>query len=289
MEMVHVLRNLNAAAASGGPCSEIGGVFWVDVPEAALGQAQSLFPRLGYTVGIDLPVPAHGGRSARSVRWRKRYYELHRIYEEQEETYRSQAPDCSEFLLAGEDGTTRRVRGYRGNSQPGQRRGLPVCDARLLVNLVSPSRGNGRLLDPFAGAGSVVRHAVTSGLETYSTDIDPRLALGLADLGSCHCVADARQLPFPAGFFDAIATEPPYDQTEGNVAAQGIPGLSRLLKSSGRMSMLLADWQTEEALMAGEQVHMKSLVSCRIDRKGLACTAVVWEKEGQQERCTATR
>jgi len=55
------------------------------------------------------------------------------------------------------------------------------------------------------------------------------------------------------------------------------------------MSMLLADWQTEEALMAGKQVHMKSLVSCPIDRKGLECTAVVWEKEGQQERCTATR
>ena len=120
-----------------------------------------------------------------------------------------------------------------------------------------------------------------SGYETYSTDVDPRLAPGLADLGSYHSVADARQLPFPAGFFDAIATEPPYDQTDGNVAAQAIPGLARVLNSSGRMSMLLADWQAEGALMAAEKVQMKSLVSCRIDRKGLDCTALVWEKQGQ--------
>ncbi|MFC1452377.1 TRM11 family SAM-dependent methyltransferase [Verrucomicrobiota bacterium] len=218
---------------------------------------------------------------ARHVRWRGCHYELRRIYEEEKDAYRSQAPDRNEFLLARGDGAARLVRGYRGSSQPGERRGLPVCDARLLVNLVSPPGCEGRLLDPFAGAGGIVRHAMAAGLDTFSSDIDPCLAPGLTHLGSDHRIGDARQLPFPDEFFDAIATEPPYDETHGDVVVEAVPELSRLLKRSGRMSMLCAEWQTEEASRRAERLCLRSLLCSQIDRKGLGCMVIAWEKQAQ--------
>lgn len=280
MEMVCLLRGLRAVPASGGPLSEESGVFWVDIPEAALTEAEQLFPRSGYTCAVDLPVPRQGQPSgrARGVRWRGRHYELRRIYEEEEAAYRSQAPDRSEFLLARGDGSARLVRGYRGSGRPGERRGLPVCDARLLVNLVAPAGGEGALLDPFAGAGGIVRHAIAAGLDTFSSDVAADLAPGLTHLGSHHRIADARQLPFPDEFFDAIATEPPYDETHGNVAVDAVPELSRLLKPSGRMSMLCAEWQAEQVSRTAERLRLSVLLYSQIDRKGLDCTVLAWQK-----------
>ncbi len=286
--MVCLLRDFDAAAASGGPLSEESGVFWVDLREPALAEAQRLFPRLGYTSAIDLPLVTRGAalRHTRRVRWRKRNYELHRLYEEREDDYRSQAPDRSEFLFVDADGTTRLIRGYRGNDRPGSRRGLSVCDARLLVNLVSPPGGQGRLIDPFAGAGGIVRHALAAGFETYSSDVDPALSPGLTHLGSEHRVADARELPFPTEFFDAIATEPPYDHAQGSAATRSVAELARVLKPGGRTSMLCATWQAREVLPAAEELGLRILLCSPIDRKGLACTVIVWEKPVRPPRTT---
>jgi len=291
MEMVCLLRGLEAVPASGGPLSEESGVFWVDVPEAALSEAELLFARLGYTCAVDIPVLTQRQPSgkAESVRWRGRHYKLRRIYEEDEDAYRSQAPDSSEFLLARGDGSTRLVLGYRGSSQPGERRGLPVCDARLLVNLVSPTGGEGTLLDPFAGAGGIVRHAIAAGLDTASSDVAAGLAPGLTNLGSRHRVADARQLPFPDGSFDAIATEPPFDRAYAGIVGEAIHELARVLKPSGRMSMLCAQWQSEEASRTAERSCLKTLLRSQIDRKGLDCVVLSWEKQGRQERYAAPR
>jgi tRNA G10 N-methylase Trm11 len=100
----------------------------------------------------------------------------------------------------------------------------------------------------------------------------------LTHLGTEHRVADVRHLSFPDEYFDAIATEPPYDQTAGNIPAQAVRELSRVLVSGGRMSMLPAEWQIEEVLRAAETAGLACLLTSPIDRKGLDCAVAVWEK-----------
>jgi hypothetical protein len=132
------------------------------------------FPLLGYTYAVDLLDPtdskyriyydtnmAYQG----AVRWRKEQYNLIRLYEENLEILRESAPDRRTFLFESKDGIVRPVRGYRGSSDPLSRRGLPVYDARMLVNVVSQSN-NKLFLDPFAGVGGIILEALKS---NYST------------------------------------------------------------------------------------------------------------------------
>ena len=86
----------------------------------------------------------------------------------------------------------REIRGYRDDSGPLSRRGLPTYDARMLANVAAAGEG-GTLLDPFAGAGGVVIEALAHGCRVVSCDIDPALRYGLASLARSHAVADARR------------------------------------------------------------------------------------------------
>lgn len=144
-EALCLFRDLDATAPLGGPLSERGGVFWLSVPQERLPTEFSRLPRLGYTSAVDLVQPAAGDRAAprplaasghRVVRWRHQLCRLVRVYEEDPEAHRALAPDRRAFLLETVGGKVRAVTGYRGNGTPLGRRGLPVCDARMLVNMV---------------------------------------------------------------------------------------------------------------------------------------------------------
>ena len=227
-EAVRILTDLGSELPLGGPLSEQKGVFWLNIPFDSLERARNRLNRLGYTYAVDLLTPFHGKklhldtrahREGRLTKWRGQIYRLERIYEEDNERIRALAPDQRFFLLETRDGQVRTVKGYRGDGSALSRRGLPVSDARLLVNLVfRPSRG--RLLDPFAGTGGIVIEALESGWQVLSTDVDKTLRHGLKSVGSSHFVADASYLPFANESVDAVATEPPYDkQVEGALSA----------------------------------------------------------------------
>ncbi|MCG3179586.1 MAG: hypothetical protein BIFFINMI_01924 [Phycisphaerae bacterium] len=282
-EVLALLADLGAVALGGGPMSDRGGLFWIDTPEESLAVAERRLPRLGYTDAVDLLTPddAGGAGSREVVRWRGRPFAVSPLYVEDAQAYREASPDQAEFLLAGADGVVRAVRGYRGSGGARTRRALPVCDARLLVNLAAPPAGCGRLLDPFAGAGGVVRAAVRAGLTVASTDIDPQLAAGLAGLGAEHRVADARRLPLDDASFDAVATEPPYDASADNVPAEAMAELCRVLKPAGRLAMLAADWQEEGLTRAAAGLPLAARMIRPIDRKGSPCLLACWVKEAR--------
>jgi hypothetical protein len=288
LEALCLLEGLGATAPPGGPLSEQSGVFWIELPDAAEPAARDRLPRLGYSVAVDrlTPVPERAsprGERLPRVRWRGGSYRIERLYEEDAEATRESAPDRREFLFEDRAGRVRSVRGYRGDGEATSRRGLPVCDARMLVNLVAwqqtfrPKVG-GALLDPFAGAGGIVREALACGARVASVDVDPALRHGLAALGASHCVADARRLPFGGSTFDGAATEPPYHPEIEGVVRAGLRELARVVRAEGRIAMLCAAGHAPGLRQEADALGLRARLDSPIDRKGLGVIALMWER-----------
>jgi SAM-dependent methyltransferase len=217
-------------------------------------------------------------RAKYDVRWRSKPFQFVRLYEEDPECARENAPDRRVFLLEQSSGDVRPVRGYRGDGQALSRRGLPVYDARLLVNLTGARPGD-RLLDPFAGIGGLVQEARASGCRVYSLDIDTSLRFGLAQFGAKHVVGDARALPFPENSMDAIATEPPYDDEALPAVVQSLGEMARVLRPDGRLTMLCTLAQAQALRPIAASLSLETWLDEDVDRKGLPCVLLAWRKK----------
>jgi hypothetical protein len=276
VEALALLHDLGPTAPAGGPLADRGGVLWVELPERHLGEAVARLPRLGYCTAADLveaaPAPARARGGGRDPGWR-----LVRLHTEDPAGHREQAPDRREFLVDAGDGRVRPVRGYRGDGRALGRRGLPVCDARLLVNLVAPA-GPGLLVDPFAGVGGVALAAAAAGWTAVTADRDPALRHGLGHLGAGHLVADARRLPLRPGSVDAVATEPPYDPSVGPLAGQALEEVARLLRPGGATAWLCAAWQAPGLRAAAAGLGLTTALDTPVDRKGTPVVALAWRK-----------
>ena len=289
-EALALLADLGASAPAGGPLGDRVGVVWVELPERHLDEAVARLPRLGYSTAVDLVEAAPAGeagaragggrgqgraRPGRPGRGRDPGWRLVRLHTEDPAGHRQQAPDRRQFLVEGGGGRLRRVRGYRGDGQALGRRGLPVCDARLLVNLVAPA-GPGLLVDPFAGVGGVALAAAAAGWRVLTADRDPALRHGLACLGAGHLVADARRLPLRPGSADAVATEPPYDPSVGPLAAEVLAEAVRLLRPGGATAWLCAAWQADGLRAAAAALGLRPALDTPVDRKGTPVVALAW-------------
>ena len=288
-ETLCLLGDLGARAPAGGPLAEQGGLFWIALPATALEAALARLPWLGHTCAVDLLESASqrrmvaddvGRARARLVRWRGKLYRRVRVYSEDPQALREAAPDRRVFLLETRAGEVRPIQGYRGDSGPTSRRGLPVCDARLLVNLVTGGQGarseRAMFLDPFAGSGGIVLEALARGCRVMSADVDPALRYGLSNMGARHCVADARRLPFATATFDAIATEPPYDRQAESTVLEALHEMRRVLKTSGRLALLCAGWQAAGLRQEATRLGFAPYLDSPIDRKGLDVVVLAW-------------
>jgi hypothetical protein len=279
-EALALLHDLHPSAPAGGPGADRGGLVWVELPERHLAAAVARLPRLGYSTAVDLAEAAAGrGRTGRDRRGRGRGegWRLVRLHTEDRAGHRELAPDRREFLVEAGEGRVRAVRGYRGDGRALRRRGLPVCDARLLVNLVAPA-GPGLLADPFAGVGGVALAAAEAGWTVLTADRDPALRHGLGRVGAGHLVADARRLPLRPGSVDAVATEPPYDPTVGLLAAEALAEVARALRPGGATAWLCAAWQAPGLRAAAAGLGLATTLDTPVDRKGTPVVALAWRK-----------
>jgi hypothetical protein len=284
-EALGLLRDLQATAPTSGPLSERGGLFWISLPAEVLDQAIERLPRLGYTEAVDVLERMTSTRrksASDQIRWRGEDYKLVRVYKEESEALREQAPDRRVFLFESAAGEVRPVKGYRGDGKPLSRRALPVYDARLLVNLVNSSRG-GLFLDPFAGVGGIVLEALASGYSVLSLDVDPALRHGLAEFGARHSVAQAQQLPFGAETIEAIATEPPYDTQAELALKDSLNEMHRVLKKESRLAMLCAAWQAPGLRQKAETLGLEPYLDSPINRKGTDCVVLAWKKQWKKK------
>lgn len=239
--------------------------------------ATSRLRHLGYAESVDLLEPA-ASKSKNVIRWRGKDYQLVSLYQEDPDTAREHAPDRRVFMLATPSGEVRPVRGYRGDGQALSRRGLPVYDARLLVNLALGHADFASLLDPFAGIGGIVLEAKARGCRVFSLDVDPVLRFGLAHFGAAHVVGDARSLPYMDDSIDAIATEPPYDDEATSALVEALAELARVLKHDGKIAMLCAENQAAPLREKAGQLPLDVWLDEAIDRKGTGCVLLAWRK-----------
>ncbi|HZR38898.1 MAG TPA: methyltransferase domain-containing protein [Ktedonobacteraceae bacterium] len=300
-EILSLLRDLHAEALQGGPLAEQGAVFWIKLPAETLDTAIARLPHLGYTSAVDLLEPSseqHVPKRAKShvhagartqvqsitsptpqqVRWHHKTYQLVRIYEEDTQTMREMSPDRRPFLLETSDHVVREIHGYRGDGSTLRRRGLPVYDARMLVNLVV-SVENGLFLDPFAGIGGIIIEALARGCTVFSIDIDAALRHGLSKLGAHHQVADASRLPFATGTFDAIATEPPYHEQAHETVLAALSEMTRVLKPGGRLAILSTIEQAQDLRQQINVLGLHLYLDVPIDRKGLDVVVLALQKD----------
>jgi hypothetical protein len=279
-EALALLRDLGATAPGDGPLSDRGGLFRIDVPEDLFLWTMQRFPQLGYTSAVDLlePIPGKPGRSRTDITWNGKPHRLSRLYVEDADAQRQAAPDRRPFLLPAADGGTRLVRGYRGDSSDLGRRALPVCDARLLVNLVRPFGENPRFLDPFAGVGGLLAESVACGYRTFSLDIDPWLRFGLNSLSSGHIIGDTRRLPLRDACLDAVATELPFAESLTGMLEGVLGRLRDAVKPGGRIAVMCAEGQHEELSLAGSQLGLETLLATAVHRKGTECAVTAWQR-----------
>lgn len=277
LEAETLLADLGVQRETGGPLSNQKGVFWLSLPMEHLNIAVERLPRLGYSDAVDglEPLPS---KTADSVKWRGGHYRVIRLYEADENVLREQAPDRRRFALQMSDGEVREVTGYRGDGGQLSKRGLPVIDARLLVNLVYTAQPDARLLDPFAGVGGVLIEAIASGYRVLSGDLDHVLRFGLRSTGAAHCVFDAVQLPYAENSIDAIATEPPYDPEALDSVAAALHEMARVIRPGGRIAMLCVPSQSPTLRQRGDDLRLNCLLDSPIDRKGLPCVILLWQK-----------
>ena len=128
------------------------------------------------------------------------------------------------------------------------------------------------------GVGGVVMEALAHGCRVVSCDIDPARRYGLASLARGHAVADARRLPMAAGAIDAVATEPPYEAEATEAVVASLGELARVVRPGGRIAMLCAATQSEPPRREAEALGLSLVHEEAIDRQGVACTVVVWER-----------
>jgi SAM-dependent methyltransferase len=290
LELLSLWGPFRPVALLSGPFADKRGVFWVALEPALAQSAILLLPRLGYAYAVDRAVPVEAvdasnpaaQQDVRSTTWRGKRYDLVRVYEEDQEFTRNRAPDMRTFLLESDTGEVRPVKGYRGSGSALSRRGLPVADARLLVNLVSPATvpvsENLAFLDPFGGVGGILIEALDRGYTVFSVDIDKRLRPGLEQLGARHYVADAAQLPFEENMFQGIATEPPYHVSTRAMLSKAFGEMVRVLAPGGRLAMLVAEWQVQYLLDASENYDFRLRLASPVNRKGTDVAVLAWEK-----------
>ena len=288
LEALCLWRPFEARASLTGPLAGQKGVFWIALPARHARAAVELLPRLGYTQVVERLVPvelaeASETAAASEVKWKGQLFRAVRVFQQDEGEFRLQAPDKRVFLLEKSPGQVEAVTGYRGDSRELSRRGLPVEDARLLVNLTSPAGrvdAGARFLEPFAGSGGLVIEARKAGFAVASLDIDPKIRYGLQRLNPAHTLGNAARLPYPSGAFDAIAAEPPYSDIAFDMLCAALAEFQRVLAPNGRLALLVP--RPQEPLLAkrAAQLGLRLFLSAPINRKGTEVSVLAWEKEG---------
>lgn len=239
-----------------------------------------LGPRLGYTQAIVRMriEPASGLPSDYEMRarWpvgRMREgtcdHHLEEVWVADEEERLASSPHRREFRFGGDAEAT------VGGPRRGRR--LSPLDARALANMTGLPDGS-RVLDPFAGLGTIPLACEARGLRTTALDCEPALLTGLRELPlTAALLGDATSLPFDDGSFDGIASEPPYHRYDRQAVEGSLPELARVTRWGGVLVLLIADYLRGAC---APPAGCREEAALPVQRHRLACTALVWRKVG---------
>ena len=299
LEMSTLLSPLDAIFITNTPIGDAQGVIAYFVPKGADDNLKGLLNNCGYChefFKLDFTLkerPASVGiQSINPYTWKGMKFILVDFFAINKEDFESQSVTNRLFAVYQENLTVKYVKGYRGDGTDAGRRALPLEDARLMVNLVSPANIS-RLLDPFAGGGGIIHAAkcINATLHLISVDIDRTVEPGLKMYAHEHHTCDARDLKLGAPV-DAIVTEVPFSPAYTGIIIEALQHLGQYLADDGRLVIMCHTDQFPA--LSGALQGLYPIFYRDIDRKGTATTISYWTKsrefyEAMQEYIMALR
>jgi tRNA G10 N-methylase Trm11 len=83
-------------------------------------------------------------------------------------------------------------------------------------------------------------------------------------------------MPFAAGSFDAVASEPPYHASALEAIVASIPEAARVVRQGRRIAFLVASEQAAAVRSAGDQAGLRLELEAPINRKGTEVSCLCW-------------
>ena len=283
LEMSTLLSPLDAIFITNSPIGDAKGIISYFVPKGAEDALKGALKNCGYCqeffmldFTLKKPTASVGIQSINPYIWKGKRFALTDFYAIDKDAFESQSIMNRLFAVYQQDFTVKYVKGYRGDGSDAGRRALPLEDARLMVNLVSP-KDIYRLLDPFAGGGGILLAAkhVDESLYLTSADIDRVVEPGLKMYAHEHHTCDARELVID-GQVDAIVTEVPFSTAYTDIIIDALDNVIQYLADDGRLVLMC---HMDQFLMIGGALpELYPIFYKDIDRKGTPITISYWTK-----------
>jgi len=299
LEIATVLASLDAIFITNTPIGDVQGLIGFFVPKGSDDVLYELLGNLGYCHkfykldfgGAEGQIPLDL-KSINPYFWKGRPFIPIHFFNINEEVFEAQSLSNRPFAVYSNDLSVKHIKGYRGDGTETGRRALPLEDARLMANLASLAAIK-RLLDPFAGGGSIIYAAkcANPNLHLISADIDSTIEPGLKMYATEHHTCDARVLEL-GNPVDAIVTEVPFSMDCIGIITEALGHLIQYLSEKGQLIMMCHQEQflaLTEALAGLFPIFHKD-----INRKGTPITTSYWAKdatfyESSKEFITALR
>lgn len=286
LEMATVLEPVDGIFIFNGPLGDVRGLisFFVK-PGSDSGLIERLktvgycnrFYKLDFT--LQHPDVTDEIKSINKYRWKGYEFNVVRFFHQCKIKYQEQSVSNREFAIYQGGNSIKYVTGYRGDGSEAGRRGLPIEDTRMMVNLACPHSINS-LLDQFAGSGGIIYTAKTirQSLFTISADIDRVVEPGLKMYSDLHYTCDARQINLKSNMVDAVVAEIPFSPRYTQIAIDAFLHILPSISQHGKLVCMCHTNQTEPIKQAlKHQLYL--LLDADINRKGTPVSLLVWSKD----------
>ncbi len=286
MEMFNSLFPLKGIFISNGPLGDVKGLFSFFILKEYKIELKKYLKQIGYCdkfYMLDFENPEYKNtseiNSVNGFFWKKKKFSIQLFYEQSDEIYKNQSPHNRKFLIIGKDRCVKEVFGYRGDGSERGRRGLPVEDARCLVNLATPSILK-TLIDPFAGGGGIVYQAkyIKEEIDVISIDIDPTLEPGLTFYGAKHYVSNSCTIQLGNTQIDAIVTEVPFSNEATTDIIMTLKNISKYLNNNGKVIIMSSIQQAEKIKYCINELGLFPIMSYQLNRKGTDVVIMTYTK-----------
>jgi len=287
LEVSAVLAPMGAVFITNTPIGDVRGLVGFFVPKNSDALLCGLLNNLGYcykfyklsfnTTEVQAPSDL---KSINPFYWKGRPFIPVHFFTIDEEAFEAQSISSRLFAVYSHDKTIKYIKGYRGDGSETGRRALPLEDARLMANLASLAEIS-RLLDPFAGGGSIIHAAkcINPNLYLISADIDSAIEPGLKMYASEHHTCDARVLELGAPV-DAIVTEVPFSVDYNGIIGEALSHLLKYLSEDGRLVLMCHQEQYDKiAPLISVSNKLYPIFHKDINRKGTPITVSYWTKD----------
>lgn len=286
LEMSIVLSVFDGIFIFNGPLGDVRGLISFFVKRGSEDKLQTLIKSVGYCnkfYKLDFSLKNNNKTddilSINKYFWKGHEFNVIRFYLETEDEYKDQSIMNRLFAVYQSDNTIKYIKGYRGDGSEAGRRGLPLEDARLMVNLVDPYSIKS-ILDPFAGSGGIIYSArhIRSSLYLISADIDKIIEPGLKIYSDAHYTRDARKLDIKEGIVDAIVTEIPFSPNYTKIVIQALYNLTQYLSENGKVLFMCHIDQFSKIKNALRSMGFYLLIHKEVNRKGTSVFISLWSK-----------